>query len=139
MTEALMRTLKSLRDVDGIVGSFVVNPDGRLLARDLPSYFDSNVLEEVGPRIHRLYDAWQSAGDELDAATLVFAEHKMHLRELGKSVLAVVSSVAVNAPALKMALGLVSRKLLSDLQSVPALPPLEPPAVPVCTSQAGPL
>jgi predicted regulator of Ras-like GTPase activity (Roadblock/LC7/MglB family) len=128
MTEPLVRTLQSLRDVDGIVGSFVVDADGRLLARDLPQYFDSAVLDEVGPRIHRLYDAWQSAGEALDTATLVFADHKMHLRDLDGSVLAVVSSLAVNAPALKMALGMVGRKLVSELSSAPALAPHDEPA-----------
>lgn len=126
MTEALLRTLKSLRDVDGIIGSFVVGQDGQLLARDLPLYFDSSVLEEVGPRIHRLYDAWLTAAEELDTATLVFADHKMHLRDLDGSVLAVVSGLAVNAPALKMALSLVGRKLTSELSSLPAASASQP-------------
>jgi predicted regulator of Ras-like GTPase activity (Roadblock/LC7/MglB family) len=141
MTEPLLRTLKSLRDVDGIIGSFVVGHDGQLLARDLPQYFDSSVLEEVGPRIHRLYDAWLTAGEELDAATLVFAEHKMHLRDLDGSVLAVVSGLAVNAPALKMALSLVGRKLSSEISSLPppAPEPVTPSLPPVVAQPAPPV
>jgi predicted regulator of Ras-like GTPase activity (Roadblock/LC7/MglB family) len=145
MTESLMQTLKSLRDVDGIVGSFVVNADGRLLARDLPTYFDDNVLDEVGPRLHRLYEAWQSNGDTLEAATLVFAEHKLYLRELSGGALGVLSSLQVNAPALKMALSLVTRKLAGEIgtlmpltaakEAAPA-PTVAPPAAPTATDSS---
>jgi predicted regulator of Ras-like GTPase activity (Roadblock/LC7/MglB family) len=121
MTEPLAEMLKSLRDVEGVIGSLVWAKGGGLLARDLPAYLDPSVLIEVGPRLGRLYEAFESAGDELDSATLVFAEHKLHLRELEPAFVAVLSSVAVNMPALKMALSVVGRRLSAAIEQASAV------------------
>jgi len=117
MSEELQSLLRSLRDVDGVVGSFVLGRQGALDARDLPDYFDSAVLLEVAPRVERLYEAWKSLGSELESASLSFAEHKLHLREFGAGFLAVVSLTQVNAPALRMAMGMVGRRLGPALEA----------------------
>jgi predicted regulator of Ras-like GTPase activity (Roadblock/LC7/MglB family) len=124
MSEELQSLLRSLRDVDGVLGSFVLGRQGGLDARDLPDYFDSAVLLEVAPRVERLYEAWKSLGSELETASLSFAEHKLHLREFGAGFLAVVSLTQVNAPALRMAMGMVGRRLGSalDAQANPYAP-----------------
>ena len=122
MSEDLQSVLRSLRDVDGVVGSFVLSRQGTLDARDLPDYFDSGALLEIAPRIERLYEAWKSLGAELETASLSFAEHKLHVRELGTGFLAVVSSAQVNAPALRMAIGMVSRRLSSALDARASVP-----------------
>jgi hypothetical protein len=142
MTEPLVEMLKSLRDVDGVVGSFVWAKGGGLLARDLPAYLDASLLTEVGPRLHRLYEAFESAGDELDSATLVFAEHKVHIRELEPAFIAVVSSIAVNMPALKMALSVVGRRLSQELEraptaAAPAVSASVPPPLPTANPGHG--
>ncbi len=124
MTERLAQVLRMLRDVDGVVGSFVWAKSGSLVARDLPEYFDDELLAEVGPRIQRLYEAFGSAGEPLDAATLVFGEHKLHLRELQPAFVGVLSSLPVNMAALKMALRVVGRRVVDELERAPA--PNEP-------------
>jgi predicted regulator of Ras-like GTPase activity (Roadblock/LC7/MglB family) len=111
MSENVQSVLRSLRDVDGVVGSFVLGRQGELAARDLPDYFDAGALSEVGPRIERLYEAWKSLDAELETASLVFAEHRLHVRELGSGFLAVLSNEQVNAPALRMAINMVSRRV----------------------------
>jgi hypothetical protein len=116
MNEDVHSLLRSLRDVEGVLGSFVLRQGG-LDARDLPDYFDSAVLLEVAPRVERLYDSWKSLGSELESASLVFAEHKLHLREFGAGFLAVVSVAQVNAPALRMAMGMVGRRLGAALEA----------------------
>jgi predicted regulator of Ras-like GTPase activity (Roadblock/LC7/MglB family) len=123
MSESLESLLRSLRDVDGVVGSFVLSRQGALAARDLPEYFDAGALTEVGPRVERLYDAWKSLDAELETASLVFADHRLHLRELGTGFLAVVSSVEVNAPALRMAISMVSRRVGPALEARASVPP----------------
>src|SRR5262245_52320001 len=105
MSDELGSMLRSLRNVDGVVGSFVLGSGGSLDARDLPDYFDSGALIEVGPRLERLYEAWKSLGSELETASLAFAEHKLHVREVHNGFLTVISASAVNAPALRMAIG----------------------------------
>jgi predicted regulator of Ras-like GTPase activity (Roadblock/LC7/MglB family) len=133
MSEPLTSTLKTLRDVDGVMGSFVWSKQGTVIARDLPEYLPSTVLDEVGPRIERIYDAFRGAGDSLDTATLVYAEHKLHVRELEPAYVAVLSATVVNMPALKMALSLVGRRLTTQLAS--GLPP-ETATMPVPPPQA---
>ena len=79
---SLEETLQSLRDVDGVQGSFVVAPSGALVAKDLPAIFDGELFSEVGPRIARLYETFLSGGEEMDACVLRYAEHKLYVRKL---------------------------------------------------------
>jgi predicted regulator of Ras-like GTPase activity (Roadblock/LC7/MglB family) len=117
MNEDVHTLLRSLRDVEGVLGSFVLGRLGALEARDLPDYFDSAVLLEVAPRVERLYESWKTLGSELQSASLAFAEHKLHLREFGPGFLVVVSLVHVNTPALRMAMGMVARRLAAALEA----------------------
>ena len=130
MADDLQNVLRSLRDVDGVLGSFVLDAQGGIDARDLPEYFDPGALVEVGPRIERLYEAWKSLGSELDCAALSFAEHKLHLRELSVGYLAVVSSAQVNGPALRMAMGMVGRRVNAAFDARLSAPPPAPSHVP---------
>jgi predicted regulator of Ras-like GTPase activity (Roadblock/LC7/MglB family) len=123
MTESLVSMLRTLRDVEGVAGSFVWGKSGAVLARDLPAYIDDSALDEVGPRIARIYEAFEGAGDELDGATLVFAEHKLHLREFDAGFVAVLSGPQVNLAALKMAVHVVGRNVCGELERMASEPP----------------
>ncbi|HSC86870.1 MAG TPA: hypothetical protein VLC09_06345, partial [Polyangiaceae bacterium] len=123
----LKMVLSSLRDVDGIVGSFVVNSDGDLVAEDLPAYF-AGVAEQVAPRAVRLRDALSLTEGSVSACTIRYADHKLSLRSVHGALLAVVASQGVNAPALRMAMNLVARKC-SPEELASASFTLNPPAV----------
>ena len=43
--------LSSLKDIEGVYGSFVVDGSGALTLRDLPAVIDNAALREAGPRI----------------------------------------------------------------------------------------
>lgn len=129
MAQTLTSTLSSLRDVDGIVGSFVVNSDGELIAQDLPAYF-AGVAEEVGPRVLRLRDALALSEGPVSACTVRYANHKLSFRSVPGAVLAVLAVATVNAPALRMAMNLVARKCASeDLSSYEPTSSRIPPVV----------
>jgi predicted regulator of Ras-like GTPase activity (Roadblock/LC7/MglB family) len=104
-------SLRTLRDVEGVFGSFVVTGSGSLVSKDLPSVFDDDVLAEVGPRIARLYDTFASGGDELDSVMLRYFEHKLYVRKMTWGILGILSGVQVNLPALRMVGNLVARKI----------------------------
>jgi predicted regulator of Ras-like GTPase activity (Roadblock/LC7/MglB family) len=133
-------TLRSLRDVQGVYGSFVVAGSGALVARDLPAVFDGELFAEVGPRVTRLYETFLTGGEELDSAMLRFAEHKLYLRKMSWGVIGVLSTVAVNLPALRMVANLVIRKI--DPEVTPSMltppPPLAEIPVPLSTRSAEP-
>jgi predicted regulator of Ras-like GTPase activity (Roadblock/LC7/MglB family) len=111
--------LSALRDVSGVHGSFVVSATGALIVRDLPAVFDDNVLSEVGQRIVNLHDALSTGGQDLDSCVMRFSEHKLHLRRVSNGFLCVLTTNAVNTPALKMALTLTARRVDPAISAIP--------------------
>ncbi len=137
MAQSLSATLCSLRDVEGIIGSFVVNKDGDLLAQDLPAYF-AGVAEEVGPRVLRLCDALALSEGAVSTCTVRYTNHKLTLRSMDGALLAVLTSAAVNAPALRMAINLVARKCTTVALTAPNVGDSAPPpsVAPLSPAQA---
>jgi predicted regulator of Ras-like GTPase activity (Roadblock/LC7/MglB family) len=130
-------TLRNLRDVQGVYGSFVIAGTGALVAKDLPAVFDGNVFAEVGPRITRLWETLLSGGDDLDACVLRYLDHKVYLRRMTWGLIGVISGVTVNMPALRMVANLVIRRIDPDVP--PSLRPTAPPAsVPPLSLRAPP-
>ena len=116
--------LHSLKDIDGVYGSFVVDRDGRLRARDLPAVFDDAALGDSGPRIVRLWEV--VAEDEAPEYTLIeFAEYWLFIRPVPGGSLCVVVPPNVNVFALRMAANLVAKRFNLDapeLEASPAAP-----------------
>jgi len=111
MDTVVTGTLQTLRDIQGIQGSFVVgNDDGQLLARDLPRFIDESALMQVGPRICRLLEVIESE-QPMESSALRFADHRLDIRRLGEATLCVLADANVNLPALRMAMKLLCRKL----------------------------
>src|SRR5690242_4262955 len=111
--EATNSVLSGLRDIEGIVGSFVVSAEGQLLGRDLPSVFDDDTLLGVAPRLIRLRDGFASDARDPTALVLRYSEHKLHIRPAGAGLLCVVSESKVNTPALRVGMKLVARRVAS--------------------------
>ena len=124
--------LAAMRDVDGVHGSFVVTRAGTLAGKDLPPMFDDAVLTEVGRRVVRLHEGLCAGGQDFEHCVMRFADHKLYLRSVTNGFLCVLSTNAVNTPALKMALTLTSRRvdpLILDGTSAAPSPSLSPPPV----------
>jgi predicted regulator of Ras-like GTPase activity (Roadblock/LC7/MglB family) len=120
-------SLGTLKDVGGILGSFVFTDDGRLVAREIPAIFDDVALTEASGRLTRLRDTFAAVGDPVDVAVVRYRDHKLYLKGLGAGTLCIVADGPVNMPALRMAANLVSRRIGPALEQAAALPP--PPAV----------
>jgi predicted regulator of Ras-like GTPase activity (Roadblock/LC7/MglB family) len=129
-------TLGTLKDVTGILGSFVFTGDGHLIVREIPPLFDDVALAEASSRLSRLRDTFAAVGDSLDLAVVRFREHKLYLKALGEGMLCIVAEGAVNMPALRMAANLVGRRIspvlaqggLARIQSVAPPAPEAPRA-----------
>jgi hypothetical protein len=102
------RTLQSLRDIDGVYGSFVIDAAGETRARDLPPVFDDQTLADSGARIARLWEVL-SDGAAPEYALLEFAEYNLFLRRVGSGCLCVVVPAHVNVLALRLASKWVAR------------------------------
>jgi len=149
----IAETLKMLRDVDGVHGSFVIAGTGSLVDSDLPAIFDQDLLGEIGPRIARLYETFFSGGGDMETCILRYAEHKLYIRRMTWGIIAVLSTVAVNLPALRMVANLVIRRIDPEiavistvgipspsktLPSPPPRPASTPPSAPSPSRSATP-
>jgi predicted regulator of Ras-like GTPase activity (Roadblock/LC7/MglB family) len=140
----IAETLKMLRDVDGVHGSFVIAGTGSLVDSDLPAIFDQDLLGEIGPRIARLYETFFSGGGDMETCILRYAEHKLYIRRMTWGIIAVLSTVAVNLPALRMVANLVIRRIDPEIAviSTVGIPSTSktlpsPPPRPVSTTPSG--
>lgn len=106
----LTQTLSGLRDVDEVQGSFLLGDEGELVARDLPPVFHAGIFADVGPRLVRLREMFDLTGGPA-TLTMRFADHKLFVCVIGKKLLCVLTGAAVNAPALRMAMNLVARRI----------------------------
>jgi predicted regulator of Ras-like GTPase activity (Roadblock/LC7/MglB family) len=113
--------LAGLRDIEGIIGSFVVSSEGGLLGRDLPTVFDDDTLLGVAPRLVRLRDGIASDSAEPTGLVLRYGEHKLHIRAAGSGLLCVLSESKVNTPALRVGMKLVARRVASLGTQPPAV------------------
>lgn len=104
-------TLQSLKDLDGVEGSFLLDPDGVVLAQDMPAYF-GDAAREVGPRVVRLRETLSETEGGVERCVIRFPTHMLSLRPIGINLLTVIARDGVNMPALRMASNLVARKLV---------------------------
>jgi hypothetical protein len=111
MEVGYLEALRSLRDIKGIQGSFVVRAGtGELLGRDVPAVIDDAVLAGVGPRIDRLLTIVESP-NPTESVALRFGDQRLDVKRMGTAHLCVLAEATVSPPALRMAMKLVGRKL----------------------------
>jgi len=129
--------LSSLKDIEGVYGSFVVDGTGALTLRDLPAVIDNAALREAGPRIARLWGAFPD-DDPPEYVLLEFAAHQVFIRKCDAGSLCVFVPPSVNRAALKMAASFVARWLDAEV-AVPSVS-IEPSPVsePAPASQPAP-
>jgi predicted regulator of Ras-like GTPase activity (Roadblock/LC7/MglB family) len=120
---SIEESLRTLRDVEGVFGSFVISGSGTLVSKDLPAVFDNELLAEVGPRITRLYETFASGGEELESVMLRYFEHKLYLRKMAWGLIGILSNIEVNLPALRMVGNLVARRIDPEVAATVSRPP----------------
>jgi hypothetical protein len=113
LVSPLQRALQSLRDIEGVYGSFIIDAAGMPIARDLPGVFDDHTLSESGERIVRLWGVLCEAAPP-EYTLLEFAEYSLFVRGLfsedrAAGCLCVVVPPTVNLLALRLASKWVAR------------------------------
>lgn len=111
MTVSPESVLSALRDIEGVLGSFVVDADGRILARDLPAMFDPGALTKASLHLSRLRAALESAGAGFESCVARFGPHLLVLRSLQSNTLCVLCPQGTNLPAVQMSSTLIARRL----------------------------
>ena len=137
--EDVWESLATLRDVEGVTGSFVFSRNGRVVARELPQLFDDGALMEAGGRLARLRETFAAVGDVLGAAVIRFRDYKIYLKTMSGGTLCIIANNDVNMPAMRMAANLVGRRIepvledpeMTTLMTMPvSREPPPPPAPP---------
>jgi len=133
-TGTLGAGLGSLFDLPEVYGSFLVTPAGSIAARAIPEILDDATLTEVGGRIIRLGDTFQTIGVSPDLCVVRFTEHKLYVKTLPVGVLCIVTGSGISLPALRMAANLVARKVAPEMSRLGSGAPA---ATPVRRSVSG--
>ena len=111
MSETPAQILSALRDVGGVQGSFLLQDDGSLVARDLGALLNEELLTEIAPRLLRLCDTFGGDTAPVTSCSLRFADLLLFMRPTPGGLVCAVSTLDVNMPALKMAVNLTARRL----------------------------
>ncbi len=123
-----METLHALREIEGVLGSFVLDADGKLLARDLPSLFDGDTLSRAAQHLSRLRAALEADGSAFESCVARFGPHLILLRAANESMLCVLLPRGTSLGAVQMSATLIARRLsVSIRQSSTPPPPVEAP------------
>ena len=134
VAESVRTSLATLKDVAGIMGSFVCMPDGRLVSREIPAVFDDGALVEAGSRFIRFREAFAAGGDDMEVGVIRFRDHRIYMKVVGSGMLLILAEGDINMPALRMAANLVGRRIapavaLAEAEPPPAREPTPQPPV----------
>ncbi|MFT3923174.1 MAG: hypothetical protein QM778_11635 [Myxococcales bacterium] len=141
----MQTTLATLRDIEGVLGSFLIDEGGQLMARDMPGVFDDATLNSASLRLSRLRGALESESPSFGGCVARFGEHLLVVRPVAKRLLCVLVPKGANLTALQMGTNLVTRRLAQETaqtfdippyQPGQTLPPMPAPSAPVPTPTA---
>jgi len=109
--------LESLRDVDGVQGSFVLEPDGGLMAWDVAPPLTEACLDEAGQRIARLAETFDAVvGSELRLCTIAFKAAKLFVTRTPAGFVCVLTDPSLHLAATRIAATVVARKIRTELE-----------------------
>ena len=137
MESTAVSALTALRDIEGVLGSFLLDADGQVLARDLPPLFDADALSKASVHLARLRAALEVQGNTFESCVARFGPHLVLLRAAQTQTLCVLCPRGTNMPAVHMSSTLIARRIGAPAGRVssPSLPPppLDPfaPAAPI--------
>jgi hypothetical protein len=109
------RLLSILQDVGGVLGSFVVAPEGELLVRSMPEDFEVAHLELTASRIARILQCSAANGIPPQDGVFDFGEGKLWVREFLRGYLCVLCVPTVDMRSLRLTARLVARGLPAQL------------------------
>lgn len=127
--------LSALKDIPGVVGSFVLTPQGALMAREMPAIYPDDIFSDLGRRLATIGEVLETQMGAARELLMKFEGYCVFVRSAGECLLTVLVAEGVNFPALRMATN-VALKQLAD--SVKAGPGAAAPAVATAAAPAAP-
>lgn len=122
-------SLSGLKDIEGVFGSFLIDISGGVVGLDLPKLFGPPIVGEVGKRLVRLRESFETQGDELRSLDVRYAQQRLYVRVCDSCLLGVLILGNVNMALLSMAASVVvrGRRAVAPTSRVtlPSIPPAE--------------
>lgn len=117
----MQHVLTALKDIPGVVGSFVLNEKGTLVSREMPAIYPDEIYPEMGRRLVGVYEAIALQVASLGDLVLKFEDHWFLCRRSAQCFLGILTTESVNYPALKMATNVALKQIDEKVATMPPL------------------
>ncbi len=132
-----MEALSTLKEIQGVLGGFLVDTQGKVIANDLPSYI-REAIDHVGARLLHTAEALGMFNGDQQLCSLNFKNYRLILRSSEVGLVSVLAERQANLAALRMALNLVARQLARQTSQSNQAPLSQAPALSLPSSQPAP-
>jgi len=117
----MQNVLSALKDIPGVVGSFVLNDKGALVSREMPAVYPDDIYPEMGRRLIGVYEAIALQMASLGDFLLKFDGYWFLCRRTTQCFLGILTTETVNYPALKMATNVALRQIDAQVATMQPL------------------
>jgi hypothetical protein len=131
MTKGL-DVLQLIQDVDWVVGSFIANPRGELLAYQMPAEFGEEALRRTAGRLASIVRSAELCGVAVDQCDFSLSRYQLVMSRGAAGMVCVL----VEAPVSRRALSMATRIALAELPELVERLDSEEPAVPARDARA---
>jgi len=126
----MIKVLNALKDIPGVVGSFVLADSGALVCREMPAIFPDGMFPELARRLVGIKEAVETQASPMADLLLKFESYWLLSRRASKCSLSILTTQTVNYPALRMATNVALKQIEEQIASG-AVSLSAPAAVPV--------
>lgn len=116
----MQNVLASLKDIPGVVGSFVLTPEGALVAKEMPSVYPATIFPEMGRRLVSVGEVLEQQTATFQELLLKFEGSWLFIRRTTQCLLSVLVAETVNYPALRMATNVALKQIHDRIATLPA-------------------
>lgn len=123
----MQQVLTALKDIPGVMGSFVLTPQGALAAREMPAIYRDDIFPEMGRRLATIGEVVDSQVGPLRELVLKFEGYWLFVRHTADCLLSVLVADTVNLPALRMATNVALKQVVDQLHTTQTAPVVAAP------------
>ncbi|HEX8311103.1 MAG TPA: hypothetical protein VF614_07290 [Chthoniobacteraceae bacterium] len=113
----MQNVLSALKDIPGVVGSFVLNGRGALASSEMPAIYPASIYPEIGRRLLSIHEAIDGQVQASTECVLKFDSYWFLARRTAQCFLGIVTTDAVNYPALRMATNVALKQICDSLSA----------------------
>jgi hypothetical protein len=129
----MQQVLTALKDIPGVVGSFVLTPQGALAGREMPAIYPDEAFPELGRRLATISEVLDSQMGAARELLMKFEGYWLFVRHTTNCLLSVLVAESVNFPALRMATNVALKQITEHVGANPPPLPTAVAAAPAAT------